>query len=132
MALGFLIGFPVVLALLPVGLQEPSGRFRIWYWVVFGVVVWLPVVIALRSRRTVLYEFEAGLANVSRYRRRVTVLRWADLASVSEDSTQDQEGDWHFHGWLLHDHAGNSVTVGKRARALKVRAEQMLGPDLQR
>lgn len=30
--------------------------------------------------------------------------------------TSGQEGDWHFHGWLLHDHAGNSVTVGKRAR----------------
>lgn len=126
MVVGFWIGLPVALALLPVGVQEPSGRFKIWYWVFFGVVVWLPVVIALRSRRPVLYEFEAGLANVSRYRRRVTVVRWADLASVSEDTHQDQDGDWHFHGWLLHDRAGNSVTVGRRARVLADRAEQIV------
>jgi hypothetical protein len=38
----------------------------------------------------VLHEFEAGVANVSRHRRRVSVVRWADLAAVTEDMFQDE------------------------------------------
>jgi len=60
-------------------------------YVALGVVLSLPAVIGWRHRWLVLYEFEAGLASVGRYRRRVTVLRWADLAAVREDTGQDQE-----------------------------------------
>jgi hypothetical protein len=77
----------------------------------------LPAVMALRLRPA-LHEFEAGLARVSFYRRRVTVVRWADLAAVSEDIGTDQDGDEHFHGYLLHDHAGNTVEIPGRRRAL--------------
>jgi len=44
----------------------------------------------------------------------MTVVRWADLVAVSEDIGQDQDGDWHFYGYLLLDRAGNSVEIGKR------------------
>jgi hypothetical protein len=93
--------------------------------VALGTVMALPVVLVLRLRPT-LHEFEAGVASVSVYRRQVTVVRWADLAAVSEDKGQDQDGDWHFHGYLLHDHAGNTVGIGKRAPLLLARAEQVL------
>jgi hypothetical protein len=86
-------------------------------------------VIGLRSW-PLLHEFEAGLATVSRYRRRVTVLRWADLASVDEDHATDQDGDWHFYGYVLSDHAGNTVALGRRA--LVARAEQVLAARLSR
>ena len=39
---------------------------------------------------------------------------------------QDRDGDWHCHGFLLEDHAGNMVEIGERAHALIARAEQTL------
>lgn len=84
----------------------------------------------MRGRRPVLYEFEAGVANVSSYRRRVTLVRWSDLAEVGEDIGTDQEGEEHFHGYLLKDHAGNTVYIGKRTHKLKARAERILAARL--
>ena len=31
-----------------------------------------------------------------------SAVRWANLAAISNDAGQDQDGDWHFHGYLLH------------------------------
>jgi hypothetical protein len=51
---------------------------------------------------------------------------------VREDTGQDQDGDWHFYGYLLDDHAGNTVALGKRAPELLARAEQVLAARLKR
>ena len=124
---GFLAGLPAVTAVLALSAsaQSESAPFPVPDLVALGTVMALPAVLGLRLRPT-LHEFEAGLASVSVYRRRVTVVRWADLAAVSEDTGQDQDGDWHFYGYLLHDHAGNTVHIGKHAPQLLARAEQVL------
>jgi hypothetical protein len=70
------------------------------------------------------------VANVSSYRRVVTVVRWADLASVSEDTFLDEDDHEHFRGYLLRDHAGNTVDIGKRTRQLVARAERVLAARL--
>ena len=67
---------------------------------------------------------------MSTHRRRVTVVRWADLAALSEHRGRDQDGDEHFYGYLLEDHAGNMVEIGKRAHGLRARAEQVLAARL--
>jgi len=127
LGLGFLIGLPTVTAVLALTAnpQTESASLPVPDLVALGTVMALPVVLALRLRPT-LHEFEAGLASVSVYRRQVTVVRWADLAAVGEDIGQDQDGDSHFHGYLLQDHAGNTVHIGKRAPQLLARAEQIL------
>jgi hypothetical protein len=127
LGLGFLTGLPAVTAVLALtaNAQTQSGSFPVPDLVALGTVMALPVVLVLRLRPT-LHEFEAGLASVSVYRRQVSVVRWADLAAVTKDIGQDQDGDWHFHGYLLHDHAGNTVDIGKRAPLLLARAEQVL------
>ena len=51
---------------------------------------------------------------MSTHKRRVTVVRWADLAALSEHRGRDQDGDEHFYGYLLQDHAGNTVESGNR------------------
>lgn len=122
---GFLIGLPVVTAVLALTANARSASLPVPDLAALGVVMLLPAVMALRLRPT-LHEFEAGLASVSFYRRRVTVVRWADLASVSEDIGEDQDGDEHFYGYLLQDRAGNTVQIGKRARELLAWAEQVL------
>jgi hypothetical protein len=132
LACGFLIGLPVTTVLLVLTANEKSGTWPLPYFVALGVVLALPAVIGWRGQWPVLYEFEAGLANVTRYRRRVTVMRWADLAAVTEDIGQDQDGDWHFYGYLLEDHAGNTVEIGERAPALIARAQHVLAARLSR
>lgn len=124
---GFLIGLPAVTAVLALtaDAQSESASLPVPGLVALGVVMSLPAVMASRPRPT-LHEFEAGLATVSFYRRHVTVVRWADLAAVNEDIGQDQDGDWHFYGYLLQDDAGNTVDISKRARELRTRAEQVL------
>jgi hypothetical protein len=130
LGLGFLIGLPVVLALLPLATHHGAQqRLPVWYAVALGTVVALPMVIAVRSGPPVLYEFEGGVANVSTYRRRVTVVRWAELSSVSEDTYWD-EGVQRSHGYLLRDRAGRTVKLGKRARELAARAERLLAARL--
>ncbi len=129
LACGFLIGLPVVTATLALTARGQPASLPVLDYVALGMVLSLPTVIGWRHRWLVLYEFEAGLASVSRYRRRVTVLRWADLAAVREDTGQDQDGDWHFYGYLLEDHAGNKVAIGKRAPELLARAEQVRWPS---
>lgn len=63
------------------------------------------------------------------YRRRVTLVRWAELSSVSEDIYWD-EGVQRSHGYLLCDRAGRTVNLGKRARELAARAERVLATRL--
>jgi hypothetical protein len=128
---GFLIGLPVIAALLLVEAHEQVAWFEVPYFTAFGVVMSLPVVIGLRSW-PVLHEFEAGVANVSRYRRRVSVVRWADLSSVREDLWQDEDGVVRSSGYVLQDRAGNTVKLGKRAPELAARAEQILAARLSR
>jgi hypothetical protein len=124
---GFLAGLPVITAVLAltVSTQSESASLPVPDLVALGTIMALPAVLVLRMRPT-LHEFKAGVASVSVYRRRVTVVRWADLAAVSKDTGQDQDGDWHFYGYLLEDHAGNTVHIGKRAPQLLARAEQVL------
>lgn len=124
--LGFLIGLPVVTAMLAVTARWQSASFEPQYAVALGVVMSLPAVIGWRSQWPVLHEFEGGMANVSRHRRRVSVVRWADLAAVSEDFVEDEDGRWHSRGYVLTDRAGNTVQLGKRAPELVARAEQSL------
>ena len=124
---GFVIGLPVITVVLALtaNAQPASASLPVPELVALGTVMALPAVMALRLRPT-LHEFEAGLASVSFHRRRVTVVRWADLAAVSEDTGKDQDGDEHFYGYLLHDHAGNTVEIGKRDHELLARARQIL------
>lgn len=126
LACGFLIGLPVITVLLALTANDEPETWPVPYFAALGVIMALPAVIGWRCQWPPLYEFEAGLANVTRYRRRVTVLRWADLAAVTEDIGQDHDGDWRLHGYLLEDHAGNMVEIGDRAPALIARAEQAL------
>jgi hypothetical protein len=114
-----------VAAVLALTANDQSASLPVPDLAALGVVLSLPLFIALGSREA-LHEFEAGLASVSPYRRRVTVVRWADLSAVKEDIGQDQDGDWHFYGYLLQDHAGNEVAIGKRRRELVARAERIL------
>jgi hypothetical protein len=74
---GFLIGLPVVTVMLALTARDQMTSFKLPYAVAMGVVISLPVVIGWRSQWPVLHEFEDGLANVSRHRRRVSVVRWA-------------------------------------------------------
>jgi hypothetical protein len=129
LALGFLIGLPGITAVLAVT-AELREQISVPEFVALGTVLALPAVIAFRGHWPVLYEFEAGVANVSSYRRVVTVVRWADLASVSEDTFLDEDDHEHFRGYLLRDHAGNTVDIGKRTRQLVARAERVLAARL--
>jgi hypothetical protein len=122
---GFLIGLPGITAVLALRANAHVETLSVPDDIALAVILSLPLLIALGSR-TALHEFEAGLADVSPYRRRVTVVRWADLSAVTKDIGQDQDGDWHFYGYLLHDCAGNEIAIGKRRRALRARAEQIL------
>ena len=128
---GFVIGLPLVTAMLALTANPKSATLPMPDIVALGAVLLLPVVFALRSRPT-LHEFEGGLASVSTHKRRVTVVRWADLAALSEHRGRDQDGDEHFYGYLLQDHAGNTVEIGKGAQELRARAEQILATRLSR
>jgi hypothetical protein len=129
---GFLIGLPAVTAMLALTARAQSDSFKTPYAVALAVVMSLPAVIGWRAQWPVLHEFEGGLANVSRHRRRVSVVRWADLAAVSEDFFADEDGRWHSRGYVLTDRAGNTVQLGKRAPELVARAEQVLAARLRR
>ena len=53
-------------------------------------------------------------------------------SKTSERAFRDQDGDEHFYGYLLQDHAGNTVELGKRAHELRAGAEQVLAARLSR
>ena len=128
---GFVIGLPLVTAMLALTANPKSATLPMPDIVALGVVMSLPALFVLRSRPT-LHEFEGGLASVTTHKRRVTVVRWADLAALSEHRGRDQDGDEHFYGYLLQDHAGNTVEIGKRAHELRARAEQIVAARLSR
>jgi hypothetical protein len=124
--LAFLIGLPVVTVMLVLTASQQMTSFKLPYAVALGVVMSLPAVIGWRSQWPVLHEFEGGLANVSRHRRQVSVVRWSDLAAVAEDWFEDEDGRWHSRGYVLEDRAGHTVELGKRAPELVARAHEVL------
>lgn len=127
LGLGFVIGLPGVTAVLAetANPRTESASLPVAGLVALGTVLVLPVVLMSRLQPT-LHEFDAGLASVSVYRRRVTVVRWADLAAVSRDIGEDSGGGWYFYGYLFQDHAGNAVHIGRRGSLLLAKAEQVL------
>jgi hypothetical protein len=126
-----LIGMPATLVLGCIGgVLRPHGSSSADPLEMAAASVWSMAMMALmvvawRTRYPVLYEFEAGLANVTRYRRRVkSVLRWADLASVHQNSHETEDGKTVYDDYVLSDLKGNEV-VGC-SRKLACRAEQVL------
>ena len=86
-------------------------------------------VIPPRTKRLWLHHYQEGLAQVTG-RRRVSVIRWADLASMSLSVKQGYDDEF-IGGCVLRDHAGNEVTVDDRiglnvSKQIAGRAEQVL------
>jgi hypothetical protein len=127
---GFLIDLPVSIVVAEVTATGPSGRLSVPAIGMLLVVIALPVVIASRTW-PVVHEFEAGVATVTRYRRRVSVLRWADLVSVDQPVSIDEDGKERVYGYVLRGRAGNALKVGKLP-GLADRAEQVLAGRLSR
>ena len=82
-----------------------------------------------RRKRLWLHHYEEGLAQVTG-RRRVSVIRWSGLASMSLSVKQGYDDEF-IGGCVLRDHAGNEVTVDGRiglnvSKRIAGRAEQVL------
>ena len=91
-----------------------------------GVVL---VAIPERVRRVWLFQYEGGVAQVTD-RRRVSVVRWADLASMSMTILRGYDEEY-VGSWALRDHAGNVVGMDKHIdqdayNKIFNRAEQVL------
>jgi len=86
-------------------------------------------VIPPRTKRLWLHHYEEGLVQVTGSRR-VSVIRWSDLASMSLSVKQGYDDEF-IGGCVLRDHAGNEVTVDDRiglnvSKRIAARAEQVL------
>jgi hypothetical protein len=96
-----------------------------------GIVLVLAIAVPLvafpwRIRRQWLHHYEGGVAQVTGHRRRVSVVRWSDLASMSLNVVQGYD-DERIDGCVLRDHVGNAVSVNPGPCKLVVgRAEQVL------
>jgi hypothetical protein len=96
----------------------------------------LLLAIPWRRRLWWLFLHEAGVAEVTGYRQRASVVRWADLASMTL-GIGDGESHDYISGCTVRDHAGRDVTVDKRfgasaweavaAQAGQVLADRLLG-----
>ena len=128
LAWGFLIGLPISAILFFVTANKPPGLLHGLAIGAFAVAMALPVVIGLRTW-PVVHEYEAGIATVTRYRRRVSVLRWDDLAAVEQPVSTDEDGKATVYDHVLRDRAGNTIKVGKLPR-LADRAQQVVASRL--
>jgi hypothetical protein len=93
-----------------------------------GMVVLLAIGVPLvafpwRTRRLWLHHYEGGVVQVTGHRRRVLVVRWSDLASMSWSVVQGYD-DEYISGPVLRDHAGN--TLAAPSGLIAGRAEQVL------
>ena len=109
--------------LLSPGWDPAAGRLSGTVIFVIGLGIGTPLMAMLVRKREWLwlYSYEGGFAQVTG-RRRMSVVRWAELASMSVSVVQGYE-DEYVAGCVLRDHAGNAVTVGV---GLIGRAEQIL------
>ena len=101
---------PAVVAVLRPGMsgQEP------WYlgWTIGFLLIGLPMLASPRHNVQWLHQYEAGLAEVTSGGP-VTVLRWADLASLTSSICHGSEDQFNYpDSYTLRDIAGHVITVG--------------------
>jgi len=112
--------------------QETSGA--VGGFIIAAAIGMLLVMIPQRRRLRWLHQYEAGMAEVVGYQRQVSVVRWADLASMSLGVVEGEDGPW-LSDCMLRDHAGNVVAMDRRfgdaAREMVIgRAKQVLAGRL--
>jgi hypothetical protein len=93
-----------------------------------GIVILLAIGVLLvafpwRTRRLWFHHYEGGVVQVTGHRRRVSVVRWSDLASLSWSVVQGYDDEF-LSGPVLRDHAGNIVPAP--SALIAGRAEQVL------